>query len=308
MNRINSTSHLAERMAARLKNVTLPGADNLFSNDPVEPAVPFEQVQATQPHVMADVMAELSVAPLGNAESEAPKILSVETLEGAGMSNFHGGRDRTGEEFRIVCQHVLQTIAVGDQPASQRNMIMVTSSRPGEGKSFASLNLAGALAESSGRRVLLIDADTRERSLSRLLGYLNDPGLLNLDVSPSQLVRSVVIPSGLDNLSFLPMGGDNGHESAALVTTANSVSVILQRVAHQFRDSIVIIDAPPCLASSDPTAFASIVGQIVLVVEAGRTRRKEVEGALDLLEACPNISLLLNKVQSRGDGAFGAYS
>jgi protein-tyrosine kinase len=305
MNRMNSTSHLAERMAARLKNVTLPGTDSLFSNEPGEAQVPLEQTQPVQ----AQVVTEFLATPLDAGDYAPARIVAVETLEGAGMANFHGGRDRIGEEFRIVCQQVLQTMAVGDRSASQRNMIMVTSARPGEGKSFASLNLAGALAESSGRRVLLLDADTRERSLSRLLGYLNDPGLLDLDVSPSQLVRSVVIPSGLDNLSFLPVGGDvRNVASTALVTTANTVSLILQRIAHQFRDHILVIDAPPCLASSDPTAFAPTVGQIVLVVEAGRTRRKEVEGALDLLDACPNISLLLNKVHTQGGGSFGAYS
>jgi protein-tyrosine kinase len=304
MNRINSTSHLAERMAARLKDSALPGTDSLLSSSLNEATVPLEQIQPLQ----NSVVTEIPSVSFNNPKTESIKVLSIETLEGAGMSNFHGGRDRVGEEFRIVCQHVLQTILHGDRHSSQQNMIMVTSSRPGEGKSFASLNLAGALAEASGRRILLIDADTRERSLSRLLGYLNEPGLLDLDVSPSQLMRSIIIPSGLDNLSFLPLGGETRSASKSLTTSTNSLAMVVERVSHQFRDSIVVIDAPPCLASSDPTAFASIVGQIVLVVEAGRTRRKEVEGALDLLEACPNISLMLNKVQTKGEGAFGAYS
>lgn len=297
MNRINSTSHLAERMAARLKSATLPGTDNLFSDRPVEEPIPVVQDEAPQ----------IAIVASATAEATPSKLLSIETLERAGMSNFHGGRDRIGEEFRIASQHVLQTMALADRSDAKRNIVMVTSSRPGEGKSFASLNLAGALAEASGRRVLLVDADTRERSLSRLLGYVNDPGLLDLDVSPSQLTRTVVIPSGLDNLSFLPMGGDTRNNGNALVA-ANSVAIIIERVAQQFRDSIVVLDAPPCLASSEPTAFAPIVGQIVMVVEAGRTRRREVEGALDLLDACPNISLLLNKIQAQGDGSFGAYS
>ena len=304
MTRINPTSHLAERMAARMKTIALPGAGNLFNNDPVNASVLFEQAHPSETPIAADFQLGLS----DGMTADSGKTILLETLERAGMSNFHGGRDRAGEEFRIVCQHILQTMSIGDRTPAQRNMIMVTSARPGEGKSFASLNIAGALAEASGRRVLLIDADTRERSLSRLLGHLQDPGLLDLDVSPSQLARSVIIPSGLDNLSFLPMGGDAHQNSNAIVSMSNSVSIILQRIAHQFRDSIVVIDAPPCLASSDPTAFASIVDQIVLVVEAGRTRRKEVEGSLDLLAACSNISLLLNKAQAKGSGSFGAYS
>ena len=302
MNRINSTSHLAERMAARLKSVTLPGTDNLFSTQPLDEVAPVVSDEASQIAIMAE-----RPSTAKPADAVPSKLLPIEALERAGMANFYGGRDRIGEEFRIVSQHVLQTMALADRLDAKRNIVMVTSSRPGEGKSFASLNLAGALAEASGRRVLLIDADTRERSLSRILGYVNDPGLLDIDVSPSQLTRSVVIPSGLDNLSFLPMGGDTKSNSTSVVAS-NSVAIIIERVAQQFRDSIVVLDAPPCLASSEPTAFAPIVGQIVMLVEAGRTRRREVEGALDLLDACPNISLLLNKVHTQGDGAFGAYS
>jgi len=65
-----------------------------------------------------------------------------------------------------------------------------------------------------------------------------------------------------------------------------------------------VIDSPACLSNSDPIELASVVGQIVLVVEAGQTRRKDVEGALDLIDACPNISLVLNRMTKRGRGSF----
>ncbi|OZB24282.1 MAG: hypothetical protein B7X49_15060 [Acidiphilium sp. 34-64-41] len=66
----------------------------------------------------------------------------------------------------------------------------------------------------------------------------------------------------------------------------------------------MVIDSPACLSNSDPMELAAIVGQIVLVVEAGQTRRKDVEGALDMIDACPNISLVLNRMTQRGRGSF----
>ncbi|HET9146489.1 MAG TPA: P-loop NTPase [Acetobacteraceae bacterium] len=297
-------------MAARLKDVSLPGTSALFggeapveapSHDAVSPAIhPSSPYAGIVPEPQRDVFAR-------SAEHE--KTISIKTLEGAGMASFGGHRDRVGEEFRIARQHVMQTMATADASVPHRNLVMVTSSRPGEGKSFAALNLAAALAEGSGRQVLLVDADMRDRSLSRLLGFADDPGLLDLDMSPSQTIRTAVIPSSLDNLAFLPLGGSGGSEATrAVAMPGNPVSALLEHVASYFRDSIVVVDVPACLADSDPAAFAPIVGQIVLVVEAGRTRRREVESALDLLDVCPHISLLLNKVSSYGSGLFGAYS
>ena len=70
----------------------------------------------------------------------------------------------------------------------------------------------------------------------------------------------------------------------------------------------MILDAAPCLSTSDPAALAPVVGQILFVVEAERTQRDEVEAALDLIQACPLIMLLLNKVQMSTRYTFGAYS
>jgi receptor protein-tyrosine kinase len=71
---------------------------------------------------------------------------------------------------------------------------------------------------------------------------------------------------------------------------------------------LLILDAAPCLSTSDPAALAPLVGQVLFVVEAERTQRDEVEAALDLIQACPLIMLLLNKVQTSTRYTFGAYS
>ena len=70
----------------------------------------------------------------------------------------------------------------------------------------------------------------------------------------------------------------------------------------------MILDAPPCLSTSDPAVLAPVVGQILFVVEADRTQRDEVEASLDLIQACPNIAMVLNKQQISSRFTFGAYS
>ncbi len=71
---------------------------------------------------------------------------------------------------------------------------------------------------------------------------------------------------------------------------------------------MLIFDAPPSLATSDPSTLSSHVTQIIVVVEAEQTQRRELEHTLDLLRACPNIALMLNKMRFGAPNAFGAYS
>ena len=79
-------------------------------------------------------------------------------------------------------------------------------------------------------------------------------------------------------------------------------------MAQRYNDPNIVFDAPAVLASSDPAILASLVGQVVLVVEADHTQQEEVESAVGLLSACPNVSLLLNKVRAAAADQFGAYS
>jgi receptor protein-tyrosine kinase len=81
---------------------------------------------------------------------------------------------------------------------------------------------------------------------------------------------------------------------------------LLQRLGGCGTKRVVILDAAPSLSTSDPAALASAVGHILMVVQAERTQRDEVEKALELLQACPSIMLVLNKAHQFGRFAFGA--
>jgi len=70
---------------------------------------------------------------------------------------------------------------------------------------------------------------------------------------------------------------------------------------------MIILDTAPCLSTSDPSTLAPLVAAIVLVVEAERTQRTEVEAAVDLVRVCPNVTLMLNKARMTTSHTFGAY-
>ena len=221
------------------------------------------------------------------------------------MVAFKQRGQRIGEEFRLASHNIRQTFAkLPSRPG--HNIVMVTSACPGEGKSFAALNLAGALSHDNDKPILLVDGDIREHALTRLLGCSDNPGVLDISLSPTQLTRSLIVRAEFRNLSFLPIGGDQLEESGA--TSRAAMASTLLGLSETYADHLIVLDVPPSLANSDPSSFASVVGQIILVVEAAKTRRREVESALDVLDACPHISLLLNRVAARNKGIFGSYS
>lgn len=223
------------------------------------------------------------------------------------MIDWEQARSRISEEFRIVQRQILRNVTSPEIIAhGNPNLIMLTSSRPGEGKSFVALNLAAGIARQADHDVLLVDIDYKQDSIGTALGMAGAPGLLDLVTDPTLDPDQVIMKTDIKNLSVLSIG-QQGERSPELFASRQATRLI-QSLARRYADRLVILDAPPCLATSEPGVLASIVGQIVLVVEAEMTQREEVEAAMDLVHACPAITLLLNKAQFLTRYTFGAYS
>jgi receptor protein-tyrosine kinase len=179
--------------------------------------------------------------------------------------------------------------------------VVVTSSRSGEGKSFIVLNLAASIAEGAHRPVILVDSERSAGSLTDVLGLCDAPGLEQLrdtdDPDPAGLLRRTEIP----NLFVLPRGVTRRSGAQGSAKTS-----ALLHLAKRLSDHIILLDTPACLESSVAGVLAAAAGQIALVVEAERTRRAEVEAALDILDACPTLQLLLNRSALRVSDRFRA--
>ena len=235
----------------------------------------------------------------------SPAALEGAALKQAGMIDWAADRNRLSEEFRIIQGQVLQVMATATvkEPALA-NLVMLTSARPGEGKTFTALNLAGSLANSSHQAVILVDVDSVRHSLSSRLGLGKVPGLLNLAADPALDPAALLTSTSLPNLRVLPIGQGMQRDTSG---GSKPVFTVLDRLGRQFPGCIVVLDTPPCLSSSEPSTLAPLVGQVIMLVEAQRTQRAELETALDLVESCPSVVLLLNKVQMTGSDTFGAY-
>src|SRR6266446_75418 len=227
-------------------------------------------------------------------------------LASFGIAIPSSARSRTVEEFRLVKRNLMtawsQSDLIGDRQSGR--IIMITSARPGEGKTFTSINLALAFASERDVKALLVDVDTQHPGLPKIFGIPGDTGIVDI-LSGDLGLSEVLIQTNLPNLMILPSGRGGPHVPELL--SSREMGALLNELTQRLADRFIIIDTPPCMASSDAAALAPLVGQIVFVVEAYSTQQAEIEAALSMLSACPRISLLLNKSDTLASDHFGSY-
>lgn len=228
-------------------------------------------------------------------------------LESFGVFSPDHGTNRTTEEIRLIKRAVLANMTTAEADgARNHNLIMVTSSRQGEGKSFVALNLALSLATETDKTVLLIDADASRSSVLRMLGIDAGKGFLDLLEDNNISFPDVMVRSNAGRLSIIPAG--HPHLLSSELLAGSKAGSILQEMSRRYQDRIIIVDAPPVLATSEPTALALHVGQIVFVVDAQKTTKAAINEALGLINVCPNIGFVLNKAEFQfGAARFGSY-
>jgi receptor protein-tyrosine kinase len=230
-------------------------------------------------------------------------------LEREGFLTPENQRSLTAEEFRLIKRPLLRT-AFGRDNRAQRNGIshvaMVTSPAPGDGKTFTAVNLALSIASERDLHVLLIDGDARRMGMSRVLGTAGRKGLVDVLMNPSMTVGDVIARTDVPNLSVIPAG--QIVDAPSEVFASQSMTRMMAEISTRYADRFIIFDAPPALASSEAGVLASHVGQVIMVVQANETSRQAVAQAVALVDACPNISFILNRVtMSAGMDRFGRY-
>ena len=237
---------------------------------------------------------------------------SIKLLEGKLAENIVVGSDgrdalQLTEEFRYIKRPLILN-AEGKGPAliDHGNLVMVTSSIAGEGKTFTALNLALSIASERGKTVLLVDADVAKPTISVNLGVRERPGLIELLTDESLRVQDVLLRTEISNLTILPGGGRHRHATELLAS--ESMRRLADEISSRYSDRIVVFDSPPLLLTSEAQVLAALMGQIVLVVEESRTSHQVLQRALGRIDKNHIVGLVLNKSHQRiGGGYYGGY-
>ena len=227
-------------------------------------------------------------------------------LAAAGYLAPDAPRTQLADEFRVIKRPLLGNVqGRSAAPIERANLLMVTSSLPGEGKTFVSVNLALSIALELDTRVLLVEADPARPATMDRLGLAPARGLLDLLADPGLHMADVMLRTNIDRLSILPIGTANAKAAELLASAA--MSNLLDELSGRYDDRVVIFDAPPLLPTPEARALAHHMGQVLLVVEAGRTAQGTVTQALETIEKCPVVMTVLNKTRGAGAGSNFSY-
>lgn len=157
----------------------------------------------------------------------------------------------------------LRTALKFAMPKAENNRVMISSATPGAGKTFVSANLAAVLA-STGRRVLLIDADLRRSSVAAMFGLKRRGGLSEL-IRGSIEFQNAVHTGVLGHLDVMTTGSLPTDPSALL--TSDAFAEVLEKASERY--DVVIVDTPPMLLASETAEMAPCMGTLLMVARAG---------------------------------------
>jgi protein-tyrosine kinase len=204
-------------------------------------------------------------------------------------------RKHLSNEYRQIRKALMANIMNdSDAGAGRRNLITIASAEHGEGRSFLSLNLAISLAPEPGYTVVLVDSDSDNPQLSELLGLAGETGFAELLADPLLDALQLISPTDIPGLSVLPAG--KHHDDLAKSFESGQATTFFDGLSAADPKRIFICDSAPINSSSEALAIAGQMGQVLFVVQSGKTPQQSVREALGKLDRARPISIVLNQV------------
>jgi protein-tyrosine kinase len=208
-------------------------------------------------------------------------------------------------QFRAIKRKLLQKVRDPDTRAPVKNLVMVTSSLPGEGKTFTSINLAISLAAERGMQVLLMDADVIRPAVGNVFKDTPREGLTDLLSGKSTVSDVMCRCEEIPNLAVI-FAGRARADSPELISSSRMFD-LCNDLSTRYPDRIIVIDTPPVLASPEPATLAGYVHQLIMVVAANQTDRHQLRAALESVASCKNVNLLFNKAPRWDETEYRSY-
>jgi capsular exopolysaccharide synthesis family protein len=198
------------------------------------------------------------------------------------------------------------SLAFPDKPPQ---VVLITSSVPGEGKSTIASSLA-TVQSVAGQRVVLIDADIRRPACHEITGVEKEPGLTNV-LAGEVDINNVLQASAWSSLKVIPAGMPTMH--ATNVLGSKKMAALLDVMRDKF--DLIVIDSPPLMAAADARILSRLSDATILAVRWGSTRRQAVKMSVRQLLAAgaPLAGGLLTMVNAKKHAQYsygdsGAYA
>lgn len=235
--------------------------------------------------------------------------IDFERLDKNGHISLNGERKQINEEYREIKRKLLAN-AFGSltKTLHNPNIIMVTSSRPSEGKTFTATNLAMSIASEQDKTVLLVDADVLKPNVLNTLGLERRKGLMEYLTGDVEDISDVLYPTNIDKLKIIPAG--KSHHLSTELLASQKMHETVDEFANRYPDRIVIFDTPPLIGINESAILANFAGQAVVVVEEGKAKIGDIKMSVERLNPDMAIGFVVNKSvhnDTDGSGYYGYY-
>lgn len=183
-------------------------------------------------------------------------------------------------------------------------VILVSSTMPGEGKTFSAVNLASAysLAE---KKTIIVGFDLRRPTMSKSFEIKGETGLSTYLIGRDKL-DDIIIPSGYSNLDIIPSGPipPNPAELASSLKTKEMFEVLKERY------DFIVVDSAPIGTVSDNYSLVEFVDATLIMVRHGKTNKQTLFAALSdaMAHGLNGLSLIVNDYNLKGSAYSYAYN
>jgi protein-tyrosine kinase len=271
------------------------------------------QRQGSNPATAADAKDYGTVSAAGAARRRESPVeaatpgqavaIDQNALRAAGMLPPVHQEHEIAQQYRRIKRPLINNaLGRGVAQLASGNIIMITSAVPGEGKTFMSLNLALSMRLEEDITVLLVDGDVVNPRFTQILGLESRPGLLDLAKDPALSAETVILPTDLPGLSFLPAGRQEAN-ATELVASARMHQVV-SKLGSDNPARLVLFDSAPLLVTTESQALAHFAGQVVVVVHADQTPQHVVYDALETLPEDKPAFLVLNQITRHSHSGY----
>jgi len=192
----------------------------------------------------------------------------------------------TAEMFKVIRGAILYD---KDRPAPKA--IMVTSTFPGEGKTFVASNLAVSFAMGLNENVLLVDADLRRPLIHKIFGYVNKSGLSE-HLQGEKSIHELLIKTKIKQLTLLLSGKTPSNPVELL--SSRKMEEFIKETKDRYQDRFIIMDVPPSQLTAETNVIANHVDGIILVVMNGKTPRAVIQQTVENLGKEKILGIVFN--------------
>lgn len=182
-------------------------------------------------------------------------------------------------------------------------IIMVTSSGPGEGKSITCANMAVSFAQAN-KRVLVIDADLRKPAQHHIFAIANNKGLTSALLKRLD-PQDVIQHTSTDRLSVIAAGAAPPHPSEVL--SSEAMGALLKKLRETY--DVIIIDTPSIMSVTDAQIVAAQSDGVVLVIDSGKVKKDvalKAKASLEHVQA-NLIGVVLNNINRKQSEFYSNY-